>query len=128
MENKPRSRFNPFIVGQITLLLGGVALGLAALSPTIINGEHPSPEITDVDTGIAPATQQRLRPYRVASMSIAIIGLCCGPIAWLRERPPVLPMFGMAMCAVALFWYWIIFGIALAVMIFALFVVLTSFS
>ena len=128
MENKPRFRFNPFIVGQITLLLGGVALGLAVLSPVIItNGPQPS-GIWEDDVKPDTATQQQLKPYRVASIGIAITGLCCGPIGWLRERPPVLPAFGMVMCTVALFWYWIVAGLMLAVTIIVLFLVITCYA
>ncbi|MCA9144420.1 MAG: hypothetical protein H6821_00315 [Planctomycetaceae bacterium] len=117
---------NPFIVGQSTLLFGAVALGLAILPQEIIR-EGPSPTgISDIGVQDDAVTQQRLKPYRVASMGIAIVGLCIGPIGWIRERPPLLPVSGMAMCVVALFWYWIVVGVMLAVMIFVLFAVLTS--
>lgn len=126
METKAESRFNPFIVGQITLLLGAVALGLAILPRAIIEDEPTPSGISDIGAEDEAATQQRLKPYRVASMGIAIIGLCFGPIGWIRESPPLLPVSGMAMCVLALFWYWIVVGVMLAVVIFILFAVLAS--
>ena len=126
METKATSRSNPYIVGQLTLLLGGVALGLAVLPEVIIRDEPTPSSISDIGVEDDASIQQRLKPYRVASMAIAILGLCFGPLAWIRERPPLLPVSGMAMCVVALFWYWIVVGVMLAVMIFIIFAILAS--
>ena len=111
----------------MTLLLGGLSLGLAILPQAIIK-EGPTPSsIADIGNDDA-TTQRQLKPYRVASLVIAIVGLCFGPIGWVRERPPLLPVSGMAMCVLALFWYWIVLGIMLAVMIFVLFAIIASFG
>lgn len=120
MKSKPESRFNPYILGQLTLLMGGVALGLAILPQAILSDDPVGATILDV-TSEHDATQQQLKPFQVASLVIAILGLCLGPIGWLRERPPVLPVCGMGLCAVALLWYWIVLGIALGVAIFIFF-------
>ncbi len=117
MESRSPSRFNPYIVGQLTLLLGGIALGLASIPPQLLQCG------ADSDTEFSTATaelQQRLKPYRVAAMTLAIVGLCLGPIGWRREDPPLLPICGMTICGVALFWQWIVTGVTLAVLVIAL--------
>ncbi len=121
MEIKSQSRFNPYIIGQVTLLLGGVSLGLAILPQEIIKAQPTPLDISDVGVDDDASIQRRLKPYRITSMTVAVFGLCFGPIGWLRERPPLLPVTGMAMCVVALFWQWIVVGVLLAVVIVALF-------
>jgi hypothetical protein len=124
METDRKSRFNPYIFGQLTLLLGGVALGLAVLPPAIMEDGPVVSSNLNVAVADDAVTQARLKPFRAASLAVAIFGLCLGPIGWMRERPPVLPVCGMSLCAVALFWYWIVLGIMLAAGLFIVWMLL----
>ncbi|MBI1312510.1 hypothetical protein GC176_14555 [bacterium] len=120
MSKTSDPRFNPYIVGQITLLLGAISLGLAVLPQELIDTGT-----TTIDVASATAQSElasKLKPYRAASMAIAIAGLCLGPIGWRREDHPLLPICGMTICGVALFWQWIVLGVVLAVMVICLFV------
>lgn len=108
---------NPYIVGQVTLLLGAMSLGLAVL-PAAVMAESPD-ELSVVDE-LEGEVDGRVKPFRVASMAVAILGLAIGPIGWLREKPPLLPISGMCLCGVALLWYWIVLGVMIAVLILAL--------
>lgn len=117
MPSSSKTFFNPYIVGQLTLLLGGVALGLAALPPAVLE-EPPRPLASDETTREpSPALEAKLRAFRATAMACAILGLCVGPIGWLREKPPLLPLVGMSLSVVALFWYYIVMGIVLAVVL-----------
>ena len=120
--------FNPYIVGQLTLLLGGIALGLVVLPPVIIK-DRPYPSgISKVAADNDAVVEQRVKPFRVASIAVAIIGLCLGPIGWIRERPPLLPGIGMGMCTVALFWYWIVLAFTIAALIFFILIAIGVWS
>ena len=86
--HKRQTPKNPFVLGQLSFALGSIGAGL-----TLIPDEYVGAD--------------RLPALRVGAIAAAIAGTCFGAFALLRERPPVLAVFGIGMCAVSLFWNWI---------------------
>ena len=63
-------------------------------------------------------------PARIASIALAIVGLCIGPFGWYREKPAVLSIAGLIFCGVALFWPYVVLGYTSVVGVLAILLVI----
>jgi hypothetical protein len=63
----------------------------------------------------ASDNDQTRKWFQVAATSLALVGLVLGPIAWVREKQPPLSGSAMAICTVAIFWHYVVLGIAIGV-------------
>jgi hypothetical protein len=99
---------NRYIVGQVTLLLGTSAVMLMAFAPSAV-GQFVGSHVELSWTGEMPEhAAALLRTCRMLSIVMALAGLVLSPIAYLRERPPLLPVVGGVLCVLALGWHYLV--------------------
>jgi hypothetical protein len=114
---------NRYIVGQLTLLLGASAVMLMAFAPSAI-GQFVGSHIGLSWAGEMPEhAAALLRTCRTLSIVMALAGMVLSPIAYLRERPPLLPVVGGVLCVLALGWHsvvWTFYLLTLAVVVWLL--------
>jgi hypothetical protein len=72
--------------------------------------------------------QALLRWLTLISAGFALVGLTIGPVAWARERHPVLAGSAMAISSAALLWQYIIVGIVVGVAVLIILAFISSFA
>jgi hypothetical protein len=65
---------------------------------------------------------------KVSSISFALIGLVLGPIAWVREKQPPLSGTAMTICTIAIFWQYVVLGIAIGVAVVVVLLLISSLA
>jgi hypothetical protein len=140
-------------MGLAALLLAAIALGLAAI-PSIAFGrplpwleeaqrrERAKPTLQVKLRGVViaigkeaappdPAEDFGLRVVRqctVAAIGCAAVALVLGPLAWAREREPVVAGSAIAISCVAITWHYVVLGVAVGVGMAVFLVVLTHIA
>ena len=119
-------------LGLIALLLGAAALVFAILAENQRIEAEKEARVGAVEklkdfaaslikgeptAGESPSqpVYKRLSPIMMATIGAAILGLVLGPVSWVREKQPILSCSAMGLSAAALLWHYILIGVAVAV-------------
>lgn len=101
------ARFNPFILGQIALLLGVSAV--VVLMIPLVRSHHYF-QHSAVEHESTSDTQDEVNRFHSYAMPVALVGLGFGIIGVRREKPPLLSICGIALCGFVLGWHYILIG------------------
>jgi hypothetical protein len=69
----------------------------------------PAPQPEETDRAAAPANP--VKWFTISAIAVALLGLVLGPLAWVREKQPILSGSAMALCCAALVWQYVLLGI-----------------
>jgi hypothetical protein len=117
------AKFNPFVLGQITLLLG-VSAVVVLMIPLMKS--HPYFQDSAVENKRTSDSGAEINRFHGYAMPVALIGLGLGIIGLRREKPPLLPICGITLCGFVLCWNYIVIGFSyLSLAVLALVVILT---
>jgi hypothetical protein len=67
-------------------------------------------------------------PFWVAALVAGILGLILAPLAWVREKQPILSGAAASLCAVGLLWHYVVIGVCLAIAIVVLAAIVAAFD
>ena len=101
------AKFNPFILGQIALLLGVSAV--VVLMIPLVRSHRYFRNFT-VEQESTSDTEGEIIRFHNYAMPVALVGLGFGIIGIRREKPPLLPISGIALCGFVLCWNYIVIG------------------
>ena len=104
-QNRPRHFTNPFIIGQIALLLGVLAV-VVLFVPSMRRAHTEHDPVRDAPDGIE---RERSLSHCVA-VAIAGIGSIVAVLGIWRERPPILGALGALLCVFVFCWHYILVG------------------
>jgi hypothetical protein len=121
----------------VTTIILGIGALLLALLPAVIYDERPkwpwSEEKPKAAEGVTFKTKRfqitlggdkelpaaeppsPTRPYLIALIIVAVVGIGFAPFAWTCERHRPIAASGAAMCCIALTWQYIIVGVVVGV-------------
>ena len=110
-------RLNPYILGQIEILL-------AVISVIVLMIPRMRAQTADDETSAATA-QHEMQRFHGYALPIAFVGLAFGVVGLWREKPPLLPISAIALCAVVVCGHYIAIGFSYLTL--AVFVILIAF-
>lgn len=105
--------------GSLTLEMGKFSVTIGDQKPETSAAEQQRQQAlayqnAAIDRQLA-RREATIRQFTFAAICCSLLGLVLGPIAWVREKQPFLSGTAMSICCLALFWEYIVIGVATAV-------------